>query len=80
MVGRTSAKWRPDGVLDGGAEDKGRQRRACGFGLGGGGLAGSDGRVPSRATAPQARAVEGLAFRSGEELSPTLHPWGTAQG
>ena len=40
--GRTSAERRVDGVLDGGAEVKGRQQWAWGFGLRGGGFTNRD--------------------------------------
>lgn len=77
MVGRTSAEWRLDGVLDGGAEDKGGR---AGFGLGGGAWLAVMGQSPPGQPLAQATAVGGLAFCSGEELSPTLHAWGTTQG
>lgn len=73
-----------DGVLDRGAEVKGRQQQAQGLdseevasltGI----WAVVEGSLPGRQLA-HAIAAASLAFRSGEELKPALHPWGATRG
>ena len=38
-----------------------------------------EGSIPGRQLA-HAIAAAGLAFRSGKELKPALHPWGATRG